>query len=103
MGPEIRVNDNKGFQICATTWNNHCNGCAFGHKTVTNTVAEGATQTYTTTYEILIPYYHCGNLTNKNEIRLAFGGVYESGFVHLFKEGDWEVTHKVTENGMVAA
>lgn len=96
MGPEIRL-AGYGTQIAATCWNDTALNCKFGHKTVQND--DGG---YTTTFEILVPYYTLLRDAS-NKISLSMGGVFESGFVYLWGSGDWKVTHYVTIDGIVEA
>ena len=102
MGPEIRLANLWGKQICATTWNNYTQLCMQGNKTVEN--GEGVDYRYTTTYEMLIDYGEIGCVSDR-PIKIACAGVFENGFTTLFG-GAWgdnfvNASHVITANGMI--
>ncbi len=98
MGPEIRLGG-KVNQICVNALG-YTQWCWSGIKTVTN--ADGS---YTTTFEVYIPYAPLG-IDASGNLELALGGVYETGFTTLFGSvwnNDAVVYNPflVTENGLV--
>ena len=96
MGPEVRLGGVAWRQIAFTAWNNTVFNCGMGYTSSTN--EDGS---YTTVFEIFVPYDFIG--ATGNRVALAVGGVYETGFCHLWGTSDWpgKATHFVTPNGIV--
>ena len=97
MGIEFRLGG-RDIQVATTTWNNTAINCSMGYTNVDN--GDG---TYTTVYEIFVPYWVYGGA---GKTAFVMGGVFETDFAHLFGNNGWGnglITHYVTENGIVAA
>ena len=96
MGPEVRLGGVVWRQIAFGAWNNTMINCNMGYTSSTN--EDGS---YTTVFEIFVPYDFIG--ATGNRVALAVGGVYETGFSHLWGTVDWpgKATHFVTPNGIV--
>ena len=96
MGPEVRLGGVAWRQIAFTAWNNTVFNCGMGYTSSTN--EDGS---YTTVFEIFVPYDFIG--ATGNRVAVAVGGVYETGFSHLWGTADWpgKATHFVTPNGIV--
>ena len=96
MGPEVRLGGVAWRQIAFGAWNNTMINCGMGYTSSTN--EDGS---YTTVFEIFVPYDFIG--ATGNRVALAVGGVYETGFSHLWGTSDWpgKATHFVTPNGIV--
>ena len=96
MGPEVRLGGVAWRQIAFGAWNNTMINCNMGYTSSTN--EDGS---YTTVFEIFVPYDFIG--ATGNRVAVAVGGVYETGFSHLWGTADWpgKATHFVTPNGIV--
>lgn len=97
MGPEFRLGGLKDSQLAVTTWNSNAIGeLQFGYKTVDN-----GNGTYTTTYEVFAPHHVTCSSVDDN-VKLAVGGVFETGFSWLFGGDNANPVHYVTVNGIIA-
>ncbi len=96
MGPEIRLGGMKDTQIAVTTWNNTAINCSMGYTSVEN--GDG---TYTTLFEVFVPYHIFQGAGHR--VSVAVGGVFETGFKHLWNNNDWpgKSTHYITPNGII--
>ena len=96
MGPEVRLGGTAWRQIAFGAWNNTAINCSMGYTSSAN--GDG---TYTTVFEVFVPYEFVG--ASGNRVALAVGGVFETGFRHLWGDNDWpgKATHFVTPNGIV--
>ena len=96
MGPEVRLGGMHGPQIAFGAWNHTAINCSMGYTSVTN--GDG---TYTTVFEVFVPYYVFQG--SGYRVSVAVGGVYETGFKHLWNNNDWpgKSTHYITPNGII--
>ena len=84
-------------QFAACPWNNGAANCHFAW-----TMQENGDGTYTTNYEIFVPYYFTQGRHMGYDYKVTFGGVYETGFVWLFGGDTWRPTHRITTEGIIA-
>ena len=84
-----------GTQRAVSSYNDFATGCIFGWSSEDN-----GNGTYTTCYEILVPYYMLVGHDASYSYSLYMGGVYESGFVWF---AGTQVSHYVTTEGIIAA
>lgn len=83
-------------QRAVSHFDNFHASCEMGYKSVDN--GDG---TYTTTYEVLVPYYTLAGHDASYRYEFWMGGVYETGFKWLFTDN--RVSHYITVNGMEQA
>lgn len=99
MGPEIRIAGKNDIQVAVSSYNTlHEINCEAAYKTTDN--GDG---TYTTVWEILVPYFFTQLKDAGSDIALSVGGVFETGFAQIYGSGGWAVCGYVTENGIVKA
>ncbi len=92
MGPEVRINNNNTTQI-AVSYKATIGGNAIWGETVNN--GDG---TYTTNLEMFM------ERNTVNDVSLAIGGIYETGFAYLWHSDWWADRYPftVTANGIVS-